>query len=87
MPGIFTAHREISKMRNCKSKGKIERETLWGNKVKGSSAFRKGVACSQLDRDELLLHVLNRGTLVYSQTEGQGPPGKPLSIVIIIKAR
>ena len=38
-----------------------------------------------MGRDKLSLHELNKGTLVYSQAEGQGPPGKPLSMIIIIK--
>ena len=29
---------------------------------------------------------MNKGTSVYSQAEGQGPSGKPLSMIIIIKA-
>ena len=29
---------------------------------------------------------LNKGSLVYNQAEGQGPPGKPLSVIIITKA-
>ena len=40
---------------------------------------------SQVDKDKLSLHEPNKGTLVYSQQEGQGPPGKPLSMIIIIK--
>ena len=43
--------------------------------------------CSQVGRDKLSLHELKKGTLkVYSQAEGQGPPGKPFSMIIIIKA-
>ena len=45
------------------------------------------VTYSQVGRDKLPLHVLNKGTLVYSQAEGQGPPGKLLSMIITIKAR
>ena len=41
---------------------------------------------SQVSRDKLPVYELNKGTLVYSQAEGQGPPGKPLSMIIIIKA-
>jgi len=42
---------------------------------------------SQVGRNKLSLHELNKGTLVYSQAEGQGPPGnKPLSMLIILKA-
>ena len=41
---------------------------------------------SQVGRDKLSLPQLNKGILVYSQAEGQGPPGKPLSMIIIIKA-
>ena len=41
--------------------------------------------CSQVGKDKLSLHEPNKGTLVYSQEEGQGPPGKPLNMIIIIK--
>ena len=71
----------------------------WGSKVKGSSALQnisKGMASlykryvnlfySWADRDKLSLRELNRSTLVYSQAEGQGSPGKPLSMIAIIKA-
>ena len=40
----------------------------------------------QVGRDKLSLPELKKGTLVYSQAEGQGPPGKPLRMVIIVKA-
>ena len=68
----------------------------WGSKVKGSSVWQnisKGVASlwkgcvnlffSQVGRDKLSLHKLNKGNVVYSPAEGQGPPGKPLSMIII----
>ena len=71
----------------------------WGSKVRGSSVLQnisKGMSnlqkrCvnlfySQVSRDKPSLQELNKGTLVYSQAEGQGPPGKPLSMIIIIKA-
>ena len=52
------------------------------------SSLQKGcVTYSQVGRGKLSLHVLNKGTLVYSQAEEQGPPGKPLSMIIIIKTR
>ena len=35
---------------------------------------------------KLSVHKMKKGTLVDSQAEGQGPPGKPLSMIIIIKA-
>ena len=41
---------------------------------------------SQVGRDKSSLPELNKDSLVYGQAEGQGPPGKPLSIIIIIKA-
>ena len=41
---------------------------------------------SQVGRDKPSLQELNRGALVYSQAGGQGPPGKPGSIIIITKA-
>ena len=81
-----------------KSKGRVEREMQWGSKVKGSSvlqniskgksSLQKGcvsLLCSQVGREKLSLREPNKGTLVYSQAEGQGPPGKPLSMIIIIK--
>ena len=36
--------------------------------------------------DKLSLQKLNKGSLVYSQAEGQGLPGPPLSMIIITKA-
>ena len=39
-----------------------------------------------MGRDKVSLHVLNKGTLVYSQAEEQGPPGTLLSMIIIIIA-
>ena len=71
----------------------------WGSNVKGSSVLQniskgmfslwKGCAnlfCSQVGRDRLPLQELNKGTLFHSHAEGQGPPGKPLTMIIIIKA-
>ena len=99
MPDSFIDQREKSK-EELKSKGRIERERQWGSKVKGSSVLQnisnamaslwKGCVnlfCSQVGRDKLSLQELNKGTLVYSQAEGQGCPGKPLSMIIIVKAR
>ena len=40
---------------------------------------------SEVGRDKLSIQELNKGTFVYSQAEGQGPSGKPLSMIIIIK--
>ena len=59
------------------------------NISKGMASLWKGCVnlfYSQVGRDKLSLQELNKGTLVYSQAEGQGPPGKPLSMIIIIKA-
>ena len=71
----------------------------WGSKQRGSSVLQnisKGMksllkGCVnlfylQVGRDKLSLPKLNRGILVYSQAGGQGPPGKPFSAIIIIKA-
>ena len=58
------------------------------NISKGITSLWKGCVnlfCSQVGRDKLFSE-LNKGTLVYSQAEGQDPPSKPLSIIIIIKA-
>ena len=41
---------------------------------------------SQVVRDKLSLQDLNKMTSVYSQAEGQGLPGKPLSMIITRKA-
>ena len=88
---------EIKKQWGTKVK-RQNREMQWGSKVKGSSALQnisKGMASlykryvnlfySWADRDKLSLHELSKGTLVYRQAEGQCPPGKPLSVIIIIK--
>ena len=98
MPGCYIDQRKRSN-EELKSKGRIEREMEWGSKLKGSSVFQnisKGMSSlqmgcvslfySQVGRDKLSVHKMKKGTLVYSQAEGQGPPGKPLSINIIIKA-
>ena len=97
MPGPFIDQRERS-AEELKSKGRIEREMQWGSKVKGSSVLQnipKGIimlqkGCISLfysqGRDKISLHELNKGTSVYSQAEGQGPPGKPLSMIIMMKA-
>ena len=58
------------------------------NISKGITSLWKGCVnlfCSQVGRDKLFSE-LNKGTLVYNQAEGQDPPSKPLSIIIIIKA-
>ena len=90
--------KETTSERNILSKGRIERERQWGSKVKGSSVLQnisKGISSlqngcvnlfdSQVGRNKLSLHQLNKGTLVYSQAEGQGPPGKPVCMIVIIK--
>ena len=82
-----------------KSKDRLERQTQWGSKVKGSSvlqniskrmsSLQKGYVnlfYSQVGRDELSLQELKKDTSVYSQAEEQGPPGNPLNMIIIIKA-
>ena len=59
------------------------------NISKGLASLWKGCVnlfYSQMGRNKLSLQELNKGTLVYCQAEGQGPPGKPLSMIIIIKA-
>ena len=98
MPSSFIDQREGSNG-ELKTKGRIERELQWGRKVKGSMAlqnFSKGVSrlqnrCvylfySQVGRDKLSLQEVNKGTLVYSLADKQGSSGKPLSMIIIIKA-
>ena len=37
--------------------------------------------------EKVSLCELNKSTWIYSQAERQGPPGKPLNMIIIIKAR
>ena len=96
--GSFIDQRERSN-EELKSKDRIEMEMQGGSQLKGSSvlqniskglfSLRKGCVnlfYSQVGRDKLSLYQLNKGTLVYSRAEGQGPPGKPLSMIIIIKA-
>ena len=59
------------------------------NISRGMPSLQKGCVnlfYSQVGRDKLSLQELNKGTLVYSQAEGQDPPGKPLSMIIIVKA-
>ena len=80
MPGSFIERERSNE--ELKSKGRIERERQWQSKVKGSSVFQniskrmtslwKGyvnLSCSQVGRDKLSLHELNRGILLYSQAE------------------
>ena len=70
----------------------------WGSKVKGSAVLQnisKGMSSlqkgcvnlfySQVSTDKLSLQELNKGLLVYSHAEGQGSPGKPLSMIIITR--
>ena len=67
----------------------MEGSSVLQNISKGMSSLQKGCVnlfCSQVGRSTLSLCELNKGTLVYRQAEGQGPPGKPLSMIIIIKA-
>ena len=98
MPAYFIDQREWSN-EELNSKARIERERQWGIKVKGFSVLQniyKGMASlwkrcvnlfySQVGRDKLSLQELNKGTLVYSQAEGQFFPGKPVSMIIIVKA-
>ena len=98
MPNSFIDQREGSNV-ELKTKGRIERELQWGRKVKESSALQncsKGMSrlqkgCihlfySQVGRNKLSIQELSKGTLVYSQADRQGSPGKPLSMIIIIKA-
>ena len=40
---------------------------------------------SQVGRDKLSFYELNKGTLVYSQAEGQGPP-RQISMIVITEA-
>ena len=59
--------------------------------LQGSVQASKSVCLSLLftggqGQRKLSLLELNKGTLVYSQTEGQGLLGKPLTMIIIIKA-
>lgn len=85
-PGCFIDQRERGN-EELKSKGRTEREMQWGSKVKGSSVLQnisKGMSnlqkgCvtlfySQGGKHKLSLQEMNKGTLVYSQAEGQGPP-------------
>ena len=52
------------------------------------SSLQKGCVnlfYSQVGRDKISLQELNKDSLVYNQAEGQGPPGKPLNMIIITK--
>ena len=96
MPGFFIERERSNE--ELKSKFRIEREMQGEVKRKGLQSCKtspkdvqplEGVCYllySQVGRDKLSLHELNKSTLVYSQAEGQGPPGKALSMIIIIKA-
>ena len=99
MTGYFIDQRERSN-EELKTKGRRERERQRGSKVKASSVLRdiaKGMTSlwkgcvnlfySQMGRDKLSLCKLSKGTLLYRQAEGQGPSGKPLNMIIIIKTR
>ena len=83
MPGSFIDQRERSS-EELKSKGRRERERQWGSEAKEPSVLQnvsKGMASPgkgsvnliypQVDRDKLFLQERNKGTLVYSQAEGQ----------------
>ena len=96
---VFCRVRGKEAMRSYKGKRQKERKRQWGSKVKGSSVLQnisKGMASlwkgcvnlfySWMSRNKLSLQELNKGTLVYCQAEGQSPPGKPLSMIIITRA-
>ena len=98
MPGSFKDQRERSNEKR-KSKDRTEREMQWGSKVKGSSVLQNiskemaspqkccvNLFYSQVGRDKPSLQDPNKDTLVYSQAEGQYPPGMPWSMIVIIKA-
>ena len=89
MPGSFKDQRERSNEKR-KSKDRTEREMQWGSKVKGSSVLQNiskemaspqkccvNLFYSQVGRDKPSLQDPNKDTLVYSQAEGQYPPGMP----------
>ena len=91
MPGSVRDQRERSNEERKSKDREREREMQWGSKVKGSSvlqniskgksSLQKGcvsLLCSQVGREKLSLREPNKGTLVYSQAEGQGPLDKPL---------
>ena len=97
MPDYFIDQRERSN-EELKSKGRTKKEMQWGREVKGSSVLQniskgmpsllKGCAnffYSQLGRDKLSPRAEQR-LLIYSQAERQGPSGKSLNTIIIIKA-
>ena len=68
---------------------KLKGSSILQNISKGMFSLQKGCVhlfYSQVGGDKLFLCELRKGTLVYSQAEGQGPPGKPLSMILIIKA-
>lgn len=69
----------------------------WGSKVRKSQSCKTfqgnenpsegyiNLFYLQVSRNKFSLPELNKGTLVYSQERGQGPPGRPLSIIIVSK--
>ena len=64
----------------------MKRSSVLQNIFKGTGSLWKGY-CSLLfiaGRGQSLPE-LNKGTLVYSQAEGQGPQGKPLHMIIITR--
>ena len=55
--------------------------------LQGNGQPLEGVSCSLLfiAGQGQSLHELNKGTLVSSQAEGQGPQGKPLNKILITR--
>ena len=86
-------------MRNKSQKTEQRGRCSGGSKVKGSSVLQNiskemaspqkccvNLFYSQVGRDKPSLQDPNKDTLVYSQAEGQYPPGMPWSMIVIIKA-
>ena len=65
----------------------MEGSSVLQNISKGVASLQKGCVSSihRWAGTNLSVQELNKGTLVYSQAEGQGPPSKQLSMIIIIK--
>ena len=79
MPGSFIDQR-WGKVRK-QSKKTVSLANIFQNgKLQSGDVLISPFCHLQVDR------VLNKGTFVYRQAQGQGPPAKPLSVIIITEA-
>ena len=69
---------------SCPTLSDPKDRSLPGSSVHGifqARVLEWGAIAFSVGRDKLFLYKLNKGTLVYSQAEGQSPPGKLLSLI------